>query len=458
MNIVVVSLFDGCSCARVALEQTEGIKVLRYYSSEVDKYAIQIANKHYPQDSEYRLGDIRELNIEELTSSIRSEFTDAKILLVGGSPCTNFSLSGNLKGSSTKCGIDVVSLEQYLKFKEEGFEFEGQSYLFWEYIRVKQALMPDFFLLENVKVTKKWLPMFNKATGVEPTLIDSALVSAQRRKRYYWAGVRDKDEYKKGTIPQPEDKGFVLGDILENIPFDTTIEDNWNPEVKSNYLQYDKSGKGHGSQDQRAYFTDSKHGTLTAGGGDSKVKVTIRPCELKSFKSDSDCHHIANATDIKGNESIKRVYAPSGKSPTVTSCQGGHREPKVWLNEKNIRYMNGKYAKHTRGSLNKNPIDGKGATVTANTHKGLPRGVICNNLEAQKKLHKEGILDIETFKKTPQYYRKLTPLECERLQTFKDKYTEGVSNTQRFKLIGNAFTIDVIAHILEHLIIRGIEQ
>jgi len=229
--------------------------------------------------------------------------------------------------------------------------------------------------------------MFNEAMGVEPTRINSSLVSAQNRDRYYW--------HNFGEIPQPEDKGLLLRDIIEDNNYSEKIEQEWKPEFKKNYIQYDISGKGHNSQDQRAFYDDGKHGALPSHGGESKVKVTTRPCELKDFNENSTCHHAADATDIKGNESVKRVYAESGKSPAMTTCQGGHREPKV--------------------------------------------------------------LQSETT------YRKLTPLECERLQTLGDNYTlvlgennkQIVSNSQRYKMIGNGWTVDVIAHIFKGLNRKG---
>ncbi|RLC47956.1 MAG: DNA (cytosine-5-)-methyltransferase, partial [Candidatus Cloacimonadota bacterium] len=118
----VLSLFDGLSGGRIALDRL-GIKVDNYYSSEIDKYAIQVSTDNYPDI--IRLGSIIDLTEEQLLALPKID------LLIGGSPCQGFSLAGHQKGSSTKEGIDVVSLEQYLDLKEQGFEFNGQSYLFW---------------------------------------------------------------------------------------------------------------------------------------------------------------------------------------------------------------------------------------------------------------------------------------------------------------------------------------
>ena len=305
----VLSLFDGMSCGRIALERA-GIEVDNYYSSEIDKYAISIADKNYPQDSKNRLGNICEINTSKLP----------KIdLLIGGSPCLNFSMAGNKKGSSTKCGIDVVTLEQYFELKDKGFEFEGQSYLFWEYVRIMRDVKPKYFFLENVRITKKWLPMFNKAMGCEPFICNSSLVSAQNRLRYYWTNIPN--------LTQPEDKEIVLRDILES-----NVDKSFFP---PDSLQNKSDGKMLNSsyKSQANTIHGDKAGTLCAGthGYANGYVKDLRPCELKEFNDSSTCHHAANATDIKGNESIKRVYADTGKSPTLTTMQGGHRQPKVLI-------------------------------------------------------------------------------------------------------------------------------
>ena len=215
-DIVIVSLFDGLSGGRIATDRVEQLNVLRYYSSEVELSAIKVADTNYPQDIPYRLGDITQIDTVKLLAEIRADFGNVKILLIGGSPCQGFSLAGTMKGSSTKQGIDVTSLNQYLQLKEEEFEFNGQSYLFWEYIRIKEALKPDFFLLENVRVTGKWLPMFNKTLGLEPFIVNSNLVSFQNRLRFYWTNLQgltqpiDTNTYLKDNYCQVYDKSLIL--------------------------------------------------------------------------------------------------------------------------------------------------------------------------------------------------------------------------------------------------------
>ena len=169
----VLSLFDGMSCGRLALERA-GIKVNKYYASEIDKYAIEVSKLNYPDI--IRLGDINDWqkwNLPQID------------LLIGGSPCQGFSSSG------------------------KGLNFEDpRSKLFFKYVEVLNHYKPKYFLLENVKMKKKeWRDIITSYLGIEPILIDSALVSAQSRKRLYWTNIPG--------IQQPEDKHIYLKDILE---------------------------------------------------------------------------------------------------------------------------------------------------------------------------------------------------------------------------------------------------
>ncbi len=195
----VLSLFDGMSCGQVALGEA-GIKVKKYYASEIDKSAITITQKNHPNT--IQLGSVVDLKKKQL----RKLFKGKRVVLMGGSPCQGFSLAGKMLGASTSCGIDVTSLKQYLKLKKEGFAFDGQSYLFWEYVRIMRIVKPEFFFLENVRVTKKWLPMFNKAMGVSEVMINSALMTPQNRERYYWTNI---------PFELPHDEHLYIDDFLQ---------------------------------------------------------------------------------------------------------------------------------------------------------------------------------------------------------------------------------------------------
>lgn len=167
----VLSLFDGMSCGQIALNRV-GIKYDNYYSSEIDKYSIQVTQHNYPDT--IQLGDITKLDGKQLP----------KIdLLIGGSPCQSFSNAGNGKG------------------------FEGKSGLFWEYVRIFNEVEPTYFLLENVKMKEEWRDIITKELGVEPIKINSNLVSAQNRERLYWTNIP--------FVKQPIDKKIYIEDIVD---------------------------------------------------------------------------------------------------------------------------------------------------------------------------------------------------------------------------------------------------
>lgn len=218
----VLSLFDGMSCGQIALERA-GVEVVNYYASEIDKYAMQVAKANYPNT--IHIGDVTQvtaLDVDEIG------------LLIGGSPCQGFSFAG----------------------KQLNFE-DPRSKLFFEFVRLLKEVKPKYFFLENVKMKKEYQDVISYLLGVEPIEINSALVSAQNRKRLYWTNIPN--------ISQPKDKGILLKDILQENPLTPTISRALNVSEKflTNYLQYDVSGKNHGSQDQRAFYENNKSGCFT---------------------------------------------------------------------------------------------------------------------------------------------------------------------------------------------------
>lgn len=210
-SIVVLSLFDGMSCGQTALKEL-GIIPEIYYASEIDKHAIGETQLNFPNT--IQLGSVTTVYVANL------KHID---LLIGGSPCQSFSFAGKRKGMSTKSDVEIYTLEKYLELKEQGFEFEGQSYLFWEYMRILTDIRkynPNVkFLLENVEMGNKWERVLSEAIGIYGVHINSALVSAQNRKRIYWTNIRTKQVGLFGEmhtdIPQPKDEGILLKDILE---------------------------------------------------------------------------------------------------------------------------------------------------------------------------------------------------------------------------------------------------
>lgn len=174
----VLSLFDGMSCGQIALQRA-GIKVDNYFASEIDEHAIKVTQKNYPNTKQ--IGNVVDIDVKKLP----------KIdLLIGGSPCQGFSFAGKMKGASTECNIEILTLEQYLQLKKDEFIFNGQSYLFWEYIRILEEIKkinPGIkFLLENVTMVKKWENILTQAIGVDAKKISSELIVPQKRERLYW--------------------------------------------------------------------------------------------------------------------------------------------------------------------------------------------------------------------------------------------------------------------------------
>lgn len=204
-EIVLLDLFAGYGGAELSAKYA-GIKVKKTYISEVESSALKVLKHHYPNG--VFVGDVRKLKAKD--------FIDVG-LICGGSPCQCFSFAGKRNGMVTTTNVEITTLKQYLKLKKEGFEFEGQSYLFWEFVRLyteitslqrKKGLPEAKFLLENVKMTKKWESTITKALGVEPVVFDAAVVSAQSRIRLFWTNI--------AKIKVPKDKNITLGDVIKD--------------------------------------------------------------------------------------------------------------------------------------------------------------------------------------------------------------------------------------------------
>lgn len=292
----VLSLFDGMSCGRIALDRA-GFEVGNYYASELDKHAIKVTQANWPET--VQLGDV--------TKWREWEIDWAGIdLLIGGSPCQGFSFAG----------------------KQLAFD-DPRSKLFFVYVDILnhiRSLNPDVkFMLENVKMKKEHLAVITEQLGVEPVFINSALVSAQNRQRYYWAN---------WEFGQPEDKGILLAEIIED-------------------------------------------------GGVDREKA-----------------HCVDANYYKGGN-LKSYFTNDRR--------------KLVFTEKSLALLSTMYKENAKSMIKRN---------------------------------KKGWLVLDEDLIT---YRKLTPLECERLQTVPDNYTAHVSNTQRYRMIGNGWTVDAIAHIFKSI-------
>ena len=301
----VLSLFDGISCGRLALERI-GLSVEKYDAFEIDKYALKISANNFPDIIQH--GDV-----------FNGDFTQFQgyDLLIGGSPCTYWSLAKK---------------DREINPDGEGFR------LFMQYARALEESDCKYFLYENNQsIHKNIKDAISEKLGFEPIMINSALVSAQQRKRCYWTNIPN--------VTQPDDKNIMLKDVLEN---------------------------GISWQDKSYCMTASYDGAVIKNTLERKQRTMIAvPIRIGKYG--------------KGSQG-QRIYSVHGKSVTL-SANGGGQGAKTGLYK----------------------ID-------------LPDG--------------------------DYIIRKLTPVEAERLQTLPDNYTAGISNTQRYKCIGNGWTVDVIAHIL----------
>ena len=396
----VLSLFDGMSCGQIALDKL-GIKPTNYFASEIDKFAIQTAKKNFPNT--IHLGDVTK--IQTSGDHLLDEFECGhKIdLLIGGSPCQGFSYSG----------------------KRLNFD-DPRSKLFFEYVRLLKALKPKYFLLENVRMAKASQDIITEYLGVEPIVINSNLVSAQNRHRLYWTNIPN--------VTQPKDKGIVLKDILED--YDTIGEEHFHSNKAMEYMERGNKKWMQAGSRRADRYTQSpdkeKAFTLTANFHKG-VPYNYFDDTRATSNDTSGLILEGHATNINGHDYLKRIYSPEGKAPTLTTMGGGNREPKVSV--KGARIVNRR-------------LDENGTRKDNDT--SIP-------LQAQIEVRADDISNcLTTVQKDSivvkdKRWRKLTPLECERLQTVPEGYTEGVSNTQRYRMLGNGWTVDVIAHILKGL-------
>jgi len=373
----VLSLFDGMSCGQLALERAN-VSVDNYYACEIDKYAIQIAQKNFPNT--IQLGDVTDIDYDDL-------FYEEKIdLLMGGSPCQGFSFAG-----------------EQLAFDDP------RSKLFFEFIRARDFLQPKYILLENVRMKKQFEDVITEHMGFPPQLLNSSVVSAQNRWRNYWFGMLINGKYEQIIIPPMEDKGLVLKDILQT--------DHDEPPVPIN----ERNARHHKNPNQKALCATA---SMYKGAGNNGMTLVDRLIPVG--QAEEYAHYNYRAT--------KEVYHMDGKAPTLLTMQGGNREPKVaTYSPKGGRIVNRR-------------LDANG--VRKDYQMDLP-------LEPQVEVRSDDKTNCLTTVQKDNIvvegmtWRKLTPIECERLQTLPDNYTEGVSKTQRYKMIGNGWTVDVIAHILK---------
>lgn len=449
----VLSLFDGMGCGAIALREL-GINVDKYYASEIDKFAIMQTNHNF--QGIIHLGSVLDVDVSKL---------DHIDLLIGGSPCTSFSFAGKRNGMTTTENEEIYTLERYLELKSAGFQFEGQSYLFWEYMRILTDIRkynPNVkFLLENVEMGDKWERVLSEAIGVFGVHINSALVSAQNRKRIYWTNIRVKQVGLFGElhsdIPQPKDEGILLKDILEE-------------EVDEKYYLSDKGIAG---------MLKHKENNINNGNGFGVQFITRETEKSNSIlqRGYKDCKDNAVCVAMRGrnpnNPSDRTSGSPTeqrlepnlnGKTNTITTVQkdnlicikqlprgankGGlffDKCPTLTSNsfEHNNHVLQIKEAT-SKGYAEINPGECFDMEQpNSNTRRGRKMESKSNSLIAQ---------NMSFMNYTKDYrIRRLTPTECARLQTIPEWYEWIVSETQQYKMLGNGWNSKTIMHILQYL-------
>jgi len=426
---VTLSLFDGISCGQEALKRA-GISTRIFLASEIEKYPKMITRKNHPLT--VQLGDVTKVVADDLPHVN---------LLMGGSPCQGFSFAG----------------------KQLNFD-DPRSALFFEFVRLLKECKPDYFLLENVMMKQEYQDIISEHLGVEPVMINSALVSAQNRKRLYWTNIP--------RVSVPDDLQINLVDVLE--------EDATEPMLSNIYG---------GFNEKKPRVHTGKSVTIRAASGGGHIpSVTLKQPKdkgillkdvLEDGVVDRKKSHCLDANYYKGGN-LKSYFEKHRRQlvfnkPTEPYSLKEVRTEEAKQLRKEHREKTGKDHTPFRAKKLVPREDGKVGTLTPGLNKTHQVLIVP---EATKKGYTE-IEDGDCFDATfinsktrrgrnmknksncltaanfdyMRYehptYRKLTPIECERLQTLPDNYTEGVSNTQRYKGLGNGWTVDVIVHILQ---------
>lgn len=376
-GITVLSLFDGMSCGRIALREA-GIKVNKYFASEIDKHAIKQTQHNFPDT--VQLGSV---------TGVRAADLPHIDLLIGGSPCQGFSFAG-----------------KQLNFNDP------RSALFFEYVRILREIQEYnpgvLFLLENVRMRRECEQVITEQLGLEPVVINSALVSAQNRVRLYWTNIRTREEAtlfdtKVFTdIPQPEDRGIYLRDILEDdVEPKYVLTSNRIKKLIEHHRRQAEAGPGFGFHPRAE---DEKSNTLRVGGS---------------------CHD--DIVLLEG-ERAARCVAVREKTPTVTSSRYDANNVVV---TREVVQLNSDTESNGRQPYQQDrvySVDGISPALCS-AHAG----------------HAPAVLTPKTV------LRRLTPTECSRLQTVPDWYEWKCSKTQIYRMLGNGWTVEVIKHIFSFI-------
>ena len=372
----VLSLFDGMSCGHLALDRAN-VPVMNYFASEIDKHAIKVTMKNWPNT--IQLGDVTKWREWELPNID---------LLIGGSPCQGFSFAG----------------------KQLAFD-DPRSKLFFEFVECLKYLKPTYFLLENVRMKKEHMQVITDILGVEPVMINSSLVSAQNRVRYYWTNIPN--------VTQPDDLGISLKDVIH--------EGNPNDALSNGWIDWWKQNAEFQLQKQYSTFTAEKAGTMTARqyanwNGNfwfEALNKYIVPFDKTLQILDREVQR-GKVGYFRSDSQANRVYYIRDKAITLCGDAGG---------------VAAKMGQYLFGCITPDRVEKR------QNGQRFSDGQKFYTLTAQDR---HGVL-------VEGYIRKLSPVECERLQTVTDGYTSAVSDPQRYKMLGNGWTVDVIVHILKHI-------
>lgn len=424
----VLSLFDGMSCGQIALNRI-GIKPTKYYASEIDKHAMTVSKANYP-DTIY-VGDVTKWKEWDIDwSSID--------LLLAGSPCQGFSMAG----------------------KQLAFD-DPRSALFFVFIDIWEHIQKNnpkaHYLLENVRMKQEHENVISRILDIKPIIINSALVSAQNRVRLYWTNIHNQKEGLFGfnycAIPQPQDKGILLKDVLED-------------QVDDKYYLSDKliqgferhaerhAERGNGFKFEPKTKETEKGNCLNARmhkmGADDNYIIT-HSTQPRTGKGQGGKGHLMKQDQRSycldtGNSQAIEIVAMRGRNPENPKSRESGLPTKQMLEAR----TDGKTNCIT--TVQKDNLVRKVNQLNKSIESGGKQPYQHNRVYSEYGLMTA--LDTDSGRKSVQTQsniRRLTPIECERLQTVPDNYTAHVSDTQRYKMLGNGWTVDVICHILRHL-------
>ena len=427
----VLSLFDGMACGMLAM-QAAGITVDRYVAYEIDKYAVQTSTHNFPI-------------IEHRGDVFQADFTEYSgfDFLVGGSPCTYWSIAQKNNRETEASGM--------------GWE------LFSQYVRAVKEAQPRYFIYENNKSMSNAIrESITQTFGFEPICINSALVSAQNRQRLYWVGKRNLNgTYSRVKVEQPDDRGILLRDVLEGMTDKEKGTMVYEPVRIPTYGIADKSRVITASY----AYKGSGEGSLVSEAFPKNPNKQVRDYVAEPIRVGAMPRPNGELSQSQGF----RVYSTDGKSVCLKGEAGG------------AGGKTGLYA------VNSEPInvteDGKSQTIKAQYHFTSIPNICCysstygatgvavtthgpaseqfdgqgKDWNAMKRTYevKDGQITIKgnqyPIKLPNGFYiiRKLTVAECKRLQTVPEWYKFPVSDTQAYKMLGNGWTVEVIAHLIK---------